>query len=90
MNTPTSPDPPASPCVGVCQVNDRQICVGCHRSLEEIGRWSIASSDEKRSILELVQSRRANATTGMAPTGNQLSPGGKTQSSLSSAPDSLS
>ncbi|TWU15786.1 DUF1289 domain-containing protein [Allorhodopirellula heiligendammensis] len=47
-----------SPCIGICLVNDRQICTGCHRTLDEIGRWSIATSDEKRSILNSVQSRR--------------------------------
>lgn len=47
-----------SPCTGICQVNDREICIGCHRTLSEIGRWSIASSDEKRSILSRVRFRR--------------------------------
>lgn len=47
-----------SPCTGICQVNDRQICIGCHRTLSEIGRWSIASSEEKRSILSRVRFRR--------------------------------
>ncbi len=47
-----------SPCIGICQVNDREICTGCHRTLSEIGRWSIASSNEKRSILNAVRSRR--------------------------------
>lgn len=50
--------PPRSPCVGICQIDHQQICTGCHRSLDEIGRWSIASNDEKRSILADVQLRR--------------------------------
>ncbi|EMI43345.1 MULTISPECIES: DUF1289 domain-containing protein [Pirellulaceae] len=50
--------PPRSPCIGICQVNDQQICGGCYRTLSEIGRWSIASTDEKRSILNCVQRRR--------------------------------
>lgn len=47
-----------SPCTGICQVNSLEICIGCHRTLSEIGRWSIASSDEKRSILSRVRFRR--------------------------------
>ncbi|MCM2369564.1 DUF1289 domain-containing protein [Aporhodopirellula aestuarii] len=50
--------PPRSPCIGICKVNEQQICSGCHRTLSEIGRWSIASTDEKRSILNDVQRRR--------------------------------
>ncbi|WP_044301161.1 DUF1289 domain-containing protein [Rhodopirellula sallentina] len=49
---------PRSPCTGICQVDDQQICRGCFRTLNEIGRWSIASTDEKRSILNCVQRRR--------------------------------
>ncbi|KLU03815.1 hypothetical protein RISK_004222 [Rhodopirellula islandica] len=52
-------DTPKSPCVGVCQVNHQQMCIGCSRTLGEIGKWSIASPAEKRSILELVRQRRA-------------------------------
>ncbi|MEO9594072.1 DUF1289 domain-containing protein [Rhodopirellula bahusiensis] len=52
-------DTPQSPCIGVCQVNQQQLCVGCFRTLGEIGRWSIASPAEKRSILGLVRQRRA-------------------------------
>ncbi|WP_081480816.1 DUF1289 domain-containing protein [Rhodopirellula baltica] len=50
---------PRSPCIGVCQVDQQRLCVGCSRTLGEIGRWSIASPAEKRSILELVRQRRA-------------------------------
>ncbi|WP_081610898.1 DUF1289 domain-containing protein [Rhodopirellula europaea] len=52
-------DTPRSPCVGVCQVDQQRLCVGCSRTLGEIGRWSIASPEEKRSILELVRQRRS-------------------------------
>ncbi|MFG0268279.1 MAG: DUF1289 domain-containing protein [Rhodopirellula sp. JB055] len=35
------------------------MCLGCFRTLGEIGQWSIASPAEKRSILESVRQRRA-------------------------------
>ncbi|WP_146580152.1 DUF1289 domain-containing protein [Neorhodopirellula pilleata] len=69
--------PPRSPCIGICQVNERQICTGCHRSLSEIGRWSIASNEEKRSILAEVQLRRFTALKPSVPaasTSNSLQP----------------
>ncbi|ELP31778.1 protein containing DUF1289 [Rhodopirellula baltica SWK14] len=40
-------------------MDQQRLCVGCSRTLGEIGRWSIASPAEKRSILELVRQRRA-------------------------------
>ena len=28
-----------SPCVGVCQYNDEDLCSGCFRTSEEISKW---------------------------------------------------
>ena len=61
----TDPPPLASPCVSVCTVDKatRQ-CVGCLRTLQEIGAWRGMSEAEKRIVIaacaerELVQSRR--------------------------------
>ena len=25
-----------SPCVGVCKLNDKNVCIGCNRTIEEI------------------------------------------------------
>jgi predicted Fe-S protein YdhL (DUF1289 family) len=41
----------ASPCVRNCCLDEANICMGCHRSLEEIVRWSTASAREQREIL---------------------------------------
>jgi predicted Fe-S protein YdhL (DUF1289 family) len=35
-----------------------QICVGCQRSLDEIGRWSGEDDAGRRQILERVEERR--------------------------------
>ncbi len=35
------------------------LCIGCYRTLEEIGRWAAASNEEKRAILAAVARRRA-------------------------------
>lgn len=39
---------PVSPCVGICRMDARGLCVGCRRTLAEIARWSAMSDDERR------------------------------------------
>ena len=40
-----------SPCVSVCRMTeDRSLCEGCFRSLDEIRRWSSTDSAGRRSI----------------------------------------
>jgi uncharacterized protein len=53
-----------SPCIGTCKLNARQICVGCGRTLQEIGAWFRATNDERRAIVEAAQVRRAS---GLSP-----------------------
>ena len=31
---------PLSPCILICTLDDEQRCLGCHRSLDQIRRWS--------------------------------------------------
>lgn len=50
-----------SPCLAVCQLDDTAICVGCHRSQDEIRDWMISTREEKLAILERVAERRKNA-----------------------------
>ncbi len=51
----------ASPCVDVCRMDQvNELCTGCHRTLDEIVRWSNASDDEKRAILAAVAQRRGH------------------------------
>lgn len=50
----------ASPCVQLCQLNRDQICVGCGRTRNEIGSWSIASSRERLDIKKASQQRLIN------------------------------
>jgi predicted Fe-S protein YdhL (DUF1289 family) len=41
-----------SPCIKICVVNpEARLCTGCLRSIDEIGRWSRMSSDERREIM---------------------------------------
>lgn len=40
-----------SPCIRACCLDNRDICVGCNRSLEEILQWSESSEDRKLEII---------------------------------------
>ena len=57
-----------SPCVSVCSVNPATgLCLGCLRTIEEIGKWGRASNEERYAILqELKERRRAAGRTSAA------------------------
>lgn len=48
---------PASPCISVCTLDDDNVCVGCGRTLEQIGRWALMSREEQWAIVERLRSR---------------------------------
>jgi predicted Fe-S protein YdhL (DUF1289 family) len=53
-----------SPCVHVCLMDYEQgLCIGCHRTLNEITYWATYSSARKREVLAAVATRRAAAQT---------------------------
>lgn len=54
---------PESPCISVCLLDDKEICVGCYRSSAEVTEWFMASADEKREILQRAEQRREEAAT---------------------------
>lgn len=49
---------PASPCVCNCCLNEKDICLGCFRSLNEITGWSQASDSDKQAIIVNTELRR--------------------------------
>ena len=47
-----------SPCVKICVVHpDTRLCVGCHRSIDEISRWSRMTPDERRAVISALPGR---------------------------------
>jgi uncharacterized protein len=47
-----------SPCISICQMSPKTgLCIGCHRTIDEIANWSALSDDEKLGVLELVDER---------------------------------
>ena len=54
MSVPSSFRAVLSPCVGVCELDERGQCLGCHRSVAEIARWSQMNDDERLHLMESV------------------------------------
>ncbi|MBN9504240.1 MAG: DUF1289 domain-containing protein [Armatimonadetes bacterium] len=46
-----------SPCQKVCRLGPDEVCLGCHRTLDEIARWTSMSGTEKQSIWDRVGPR---------------------------------
>jgi predicted Fe-S protein YdhL (DUF1289 family) len=48
----------ASPCTGLCQMNDStELCLGCRRTIEEIMAWPDLSPEAKRAVLAQLATR---------------------------------
>lgn len=46
-----------SPCVSICALDDKDICVGCFRSGEEISQWGKMNNEQKKAVLQSVSQR---------------------------------
>ncbi|WP_336368131.1 DUF1289 domain-containing protein [Marinobacter sp. C2H3] len=49
--------PVSSPCVSICALDHNDVCIGCHRTADEILRWSRMTNDERRAVLRDVAKR---------------------------------
>jgi uncharacterized protein len=50
----------ASPCVKLCVVHpDARICLGCHRTIDEIATWSRMNANERTQIMAELPDRGA-------------------------------
>jgi predicted Fe-S protein YdhL (DUF1289 family) len=51
--------PIRTPCVQVCSVDaDGELCLGCFRTCEEIGAWSVLSPEQRDDIMAALPMRR--------------------------------
>jgi predicted Fe-S protein YdhL (DUF1289 family) len=46
-----------SPCIMVCDIDEKGICDGCYRSAQEIEEWNQLSDDDKRAVLKKTYKR---------------------------------
>jgi predicted Fe-S protein YdhL (DUF1289 family) len=47
----------SSPCVGVCQYTEEDICRGCFRTFDEISKWSSMNEEERLVIMKVLNER---------------------------------
>ncbi|MCS4534708.1 DUF1289 domain-containing protein [Neisseria montereyensis] len=48
-----------SPCIGVCEANNKGYCKGCLRSREERLYWQNMTDAQKHQVIHLIALRRA-------------------------------
>ncbi len=48
-----------SPCIEICRLDARGLCVGCRRTLGEIAEWPQAADARRREILNDLKLRKA-------------------------------
>lgn len=53
---------PKSPCISYCKT-ENGICIGCHRTIEEIINWRTMTNEEKLAIIKRIEAYndRSNA-----------------------------
>lgn len=56
-NSKVKPEVVLSPCVGVCALDEDDVCIGCLRSGREITQWGYVDNAGKRAILKNVEAR---------------------------------
>lgn len=60
---PSSTDKPVrSPCVGVCALDQHDVCIACQRSGLEIAQWGVMSNAQRRDVLKKAQRRYQQMT----------------------------
>ncbi len=53
-----------SPCVRICVVHpETRLCIGCARSIDEIGRWSRMTPEQRREVMAELPDRTASPGT---------------------------
>ena len=63
MAAPVSPASQArrtlSPCKGICMMDPRgPYCLGCKRTIDEIGRWVMLEDPQRQAIIDQLPGRK--------------------------------
>jgi len=56
-----------SPCIGVCQTDDKGLCRGCFRTRDERQQWLNYDSDVKQKVIKRCIQRRKRKENGVKP-----------------------
>jgi predicted Fe-S protein YdhL (DUF1289 family) len=49
-----------SPCINICKIDARGLCVGCWRTLDEIGGWSGGTPEWRAAVMAALPGRRSS------------------------------
>lgn len=52
----------SSPCVNICKLDSRDVCIGCLRARSEIARWSQMNEWERTTIMAALPARGAKVS----------------------------
>ena len=57
---PLSPRPRVmSPCIGICTLDQPSgLCIGCKRTIDEIGRWAMMDDEKRRGVINQLRRRK--------------------------------
>ncbi|MBL6616964.1 MAG: DUF1289 domain-containing protein [Reyranella sp.] len=48
-----------SPCIGICTLDPKSgFCLGCKRTVEEIGRWMMLDDRDRQKVLDQLPLRK--------------------------------
>ena len=48
-----------SPCIGICTLDRKSgLCLGCKRTIDEIGRWAMLDDPERQAIIDQLPGRK--------------------------------
>ena len=48
-----------SPCIGICTLDSKSgFCLGCKRTVEEIGRWMMLDDPARQKIIDQLPMRK--------------------------------
>jgi len=47
-----------SPCIGICESDEKGYCLGCMRSRDERQKWQVFDSDKKQKVIKLCLQRK--------------------------------
>lgn len=55
--TNNPPEQVESPCNNICNLDANEVCIGCHRTIQEITLWPTMSNQQKKAVLKEVTQR---------------------------------
>ncbi len=56
-------DDSKSPCISICALDGRDVCMVCYRSAEELTDWCMSNNEQKQEVLRLARERCQASTT---------------------------